>query len=316
MSQIEHGRFLTADPKMFRILQVAKNIANSRASVMLYGESGTGKEMLARFIHENSSRSTRRMFVVNCSAVPEAQLELELFGMESNGFSVNQSQKQGAFELAHDSTLLIKDVDLLPLHLQAKVLRVLQEGEVERVGSKQARKVNVRLLASTRTNIGELVKQAKFREDLFYRLNIIPVEIPSLRNRPKDVDLLAKHFVAVHCLMNGKPQIDISEEALAKLRMWTWPGNVRELENMVERVVLLTNTSIILPEHLNDPVPKATNSDAGLKAGMTIQEAERKLILTTLDYTNQNRTKAAKMLGISIRTLRNKLNEYREVHAL
>lgn len=316
MSQIEHGRFLTADPKMFRILQVAKNIANSRASVMLYGESGTGKEMLARFIHENSSRSTRRMYVVNCSAVPEAQLELELFGMESNGFSVNQSQKQGAFELSHDSTLLIKDVDLLPLHLQAKVLRVLQEGEVERVGSKQARKVNVRLLASTRTNIGELVKQGKFREDLFYRLNIIPVEIPSLRNRPKDVDLLAKHFVAVHCLMNGKPQIDISEEALAKLRMWTWPGNVRELENMVERVVLLTNTSIVLPEHLNDPVPKATNSDAGLKAGMTIQEAERKLILTTLDYTNQNRTKAAKMLGISIRTLRNKLNEYREVHAL
>lgn len=316
MSQVEHGRFLTADPKMFRILQVAKNVANSRASVMIYGESGTGKEMLARFIHENSSRTTRRMHVVNCSAVPEAQLEVELFGMESASFSNQNSNREGAFEVAHDSTLLIKDIDILPMHLQAKILRVLQEGEVERLGGKQTRRVNVRLIATSKVNLQESVKAGRFREDLFYRLNIIPIEVASLRNRPKDVDLLAKHFVAVNCLMNGKPQIDIAEESLAKLRMWTWPGNVRELENLIERVVLLTNTSIILPEHLNDPVPKSAGTEAGLKAGMTIQEAERKLILTTLDYTNQNRTKAAKMLGISIRTLRNKLNEYREVHAL
>ena len=316
MSQVEHGRFLTADPKMFRILQVAKNVANSRASVMIYGESGTGKEMLARYIHDNSSRAARRLQIINCSTIPEGQLEIELFGMESATFANQDSNRAGIFEKAHESTLLIKDIDVLPLHLQAKILRVLQEGETERLGAKQVRKVNVRLLASSKTNLLELVKMGKFREDLFYRLNIIPVEVPALRNRPKDVDLLAKHFVAIYCLMNGKPQIDIAEESLAKLRMWTWPGNVRELENLIERVVLLTNTSVILPEHLNDPVPQNAGPEEGLKAGMTIHEAERKLILTTLDYTNQNRTKAAKMLGISIRTLRNKLNEYREVNAL
>tara|TARA_Y100000780_G_scaffold226633_2_gene240971 strand:+ start:160188 stop:161126 length:939 start_codon:yes stop_codon:yes gene_type:complete len=312
---MENGQFLTADPKMFRILQVARNIANSRASVMLYGESGCGKEMFAKFIHQNSSRTVRRMHTVSCSAIPESQLEIEMFGVEANGFG-NGTTKQGAIERANDSTLLIKDIEKLPLHLQAKLLRVLQEGEVERIGGKTTHKVNIRLIASSKVSLRECVAQGKFREDLFYRLNIIPIEIPALRNRPKDIDLLTKHFIAVYCLMNAKNPIQISEEALAKLRLWTWPGNVRELENLIERLVLLTNTSVILPEHLNSPAPSSKANDRQLKAGMTIHEAERRLILTTLDYTNQNRTKAAKMLGISIRTLRNKLNEYREVNAI
>ena len=316
MSQIENGQFLTADPKMFRVLQVARNIANSRASVMLYGESGTGKETFARFIHDNSSRTVRRMISFSCSAIPESQLELEMFGMEAGAYA-GATARPGCIERAHESTLLIKDIDRLPAHLQAKLLRVLQEGEVERIGAKQGVKVNIRLLATSKVALREAVAQGKFREDLFYRLNTIPIEIPALRNRPKDIDLLAKHFVAVYCLMNGKSPIQISEEALHKLRLWTWPGNVRELENLIERLVLLTNTSVILPEHLGAQAQNTNKSMEGqIKAGMTIQEAERKLILTTLDYTNQNRTKAAKLLGISIRTLRNKLNEYREVNAI
>ncbi|MFK8138997.1 MAG: sigma 54-interacting transcriptional regulator [Bdellovibrionales bacterium] len=316
MSQMEYGGFLTADPKMQRVLQVAKNVASSKAAIIIYGESGTGKELLARFIHNHSPRASRRLLTLNCSSVPEAQLETMLFGMEPSAFAPGIESRPGIFETARESTLLLEDIDVLPMHLQAKLLRAIQEGEVERVGGKQNIKVNVRLIVASKVSLSELVKMGRFRQDLFYRLNVIPLEIPALRNRLKDIDLLTKHFVTVSCLMNSKPQMNISEETLKKLRLWTWPGNVRELENLIERVVLLTNTSVILPEHLSDPFPKAEQSENQLKAGMTIHEAERQLIMATLDYTNQNRTKAAKLLGISIRTLRNKLNEYREVNAI
>lgn len=315
MTQFEYGRFLTADPRMQRILQLARNVATSKASVMITGESGTGKELLAQFIHENSPRASRRMVAINCAAVPEGLLESELFGFEKGAFTGAVQSKPGKFELANDGTLLLDEMGELPLHLQAKLLRVLQEGEVERLGSKQVTKINVRVIATTNRNLVDMIRAGQFREDLYYRLNVIPMEIPALRNRPRDIDLLSKHFIEVSCLVNNKPKMHLSEEALMKLRQWSWPGNVRELENVIERVVLLNNTSVILPEHFQEPIPRVTDRDDQLKAGMTISEAEKYLILKTLDYTNQNRTKAARMLGISIRTLRNKLNEYREVHA-
>jgi transcriptional regulator with PAS, ATPase and Fis domain len=307
-----HG-LKTADGEMKRILELARNVASSRATVLICGESGTGKEVLARFIHANSSRASRRLVAVNCAAIPAELLESELFGYERGAFTGASQAKPGKFELANESTFLLDEISEMPLALQAKLLRVIQEGEIERLGARTPVKVNFRLIATTNRDLSAMVLKGQFREDLFYRLNVIPLTIPSLRNRPSDIDELARFFLAVSCHLNGKSAQTLSDEALVKLRQWKWPGNVRELENVIERAVLLSSGREIGAQEIEISGfrPHEPASSYELVPGMTIADAERRLIMRTLEHTGQNRTQAAHLLGISIRTLRNKLHEYR-----
>ncbi len=301
----------TVDAKMRKVYEVAENIATSRAAVLITGESGTGKELLARYIHAKSPRALRRFVALNCAAVPEGLLESELFGFEKGAFTGADQRKTGKFEQAHDSTFLMDEISEMPLTLQAKLLRVLQEGEVERLGGREPIRVNVRIIATTNRSLEEMVKKGEFREDLYYRLNVIPLQVPALRSRMQDIEFLAHHFVATSCAENQLPARKLSPEAVEKLKRYPWPGNVRELQNVVERSVLLASGSEIGADQIL--LSEITPPERSLSPGMTVSEAERLLIMKTLEFTGQNRTKAAEMLGISIRTLRNKLHEYKEV---
>ncbi len=304
----------TADAGMQQILRLAENVAASRATVLICGESGTGKEVVARFIHAKSSRAQKRFVAVNCAAIPGELLESELFGFERGAFTGANSAKMGKFELAHDSTFLLDEVSELPLLLQAKLLRVIQEGEIERLGANRPIKINVRLIATSNRDLKKMVREGLFREDLYYRLNVIPLHIPALRERPRDVELLAKFFLDVATHMNSRAPKSLTAEAVIKLKQWTWPGNVRELENVIERSVLLcthvqSGNAISADDiHIQDFKPMSVSER--FSPGMTVSEVERELILKTLEHTGQNRTQAARMLDISIRTLRNKLHEY------
>lgn len=310
MAEKEFGEIHTADPEMKRLLQLAENVAPSKATILICGESGTGKELLARFIHSKSPRGNKRFVAVNCAAVPEGLLESELFGFEKGAFTGAQSSKPGKFELAHESTFLLDEVSEMPLLLQAKLLRVIQEGEVERLGAKQPQKINVRLIATTNRDLQEMVRKGEFREDLYYRLNVIPFRIPSLRNRPRDIENLSRFFLEVSSLVNGKATKTLSDDAKKKLMSWSWPGNIRELENVIERSVLLAKENTIEADEIFINGFHEHPPEDAFVPGMTISEAERKLIMKTLEHTQQNRTQAARLLGISIRTLRNKLHEY------
>lgn len=316
MSSRELGVIHTADPKMRKVLEMAENIASSRATVLIHGESGCGKELLARFIHARSPRANRKFVAINCAAVPEGLLESELFGYEKGAFTGADQRKAGKFELAHESTFLLDEVSELPLLLQAKLLRVLQEGEIERLGATQTVKVNVRVIATSNRDLPEMIRNGGFREDLYYRLNVVPLEIPPLRLRPKDVELLARLFMEVSCVDNGLPVKELTVDGMNKLLQWRWPGNIRELQNVLERSVLLAPTNRVSADDILIKDFVVNDSERQLKPGMTVSEAERWLILKTLESTNQNRTKAAQLLGISIRTLRNKINEYKDNRAV
>lgn len=311
MAMRELGVIHSAEPKIKKILEMADNVAASRATILISGESGCGKELLARYIHARSPRANRRMLAINCAAVPEGLLESELFGYEKGAFTGADARKIGKFELAHESTFLLDEISEMPLLLQTKILRVLQEGEIERLGGTGPLKVNVRLIATTNRDLKKMVEAGQFREDLFYRLNVVPMEIPPLRTRPKDIDLLARLFVEVSCLDNGLKEKHLSTGALEKLQSWRWPGNIRELQNVIERSVLLAKGDVVEPAEVLIENYAVTEEDPRLLPGMTVSQAERFLILKTLESTGQNRTRAAEMLGISIRTLRNKLAEYR-----
>lgn len=324
MAEKEFGTIHTADPEMKRILKLAENVASSRATVLICGESGTGKELLARYIHAKSQRAGRRFVAVNCAAVPEGLLESELFGYEKGAFTGAVNSKPGKFELANDSTFLLDEVSEMPLLLQAKLLRVIQEGEIERLGARQPTKVNIRLVATTNRDLLQMVKAGQFREDLYYRLNVLPLQIPALRMRPRDIELLSRFFLDMSGHINGRPARGFTDEGIAKLMRWSWPGNVRELENVIERSVLLSQNELVTADEIlingfdqaRAAAVVANDSEEmpmlqlSISPGMTLSEAERQLILKTLEYTRQNRTQAAKLLGISIRTLRNKLHEY------
>ena len=306
----------TVDLKMKKILETAESVAPSKATVLIQGESGTGKELLARFIHAKSNRSSRNFVALNCAAIPDGLIESELFGYEKGAFTGADSRKIGKFELAHQTTFLLDEISELPLNLQSKILRVLQEGEVERLGGVKPIPVDVRIIAAANKNLLQLVKQGKFREDLYYRLSVIPIEIPPLRQRQKDIEVLSDFFLNDICKENGLQSKSFDHEARKKLTTWSWPGNVRELSNVVERAVLLSKTQIVTAQDLNIENYTSSNQTSELTAGMTVQEAERLLIMKTLEHTQQNRTQAAHLLGISIRTLRNKLNEYKLENSL
>lgn len=304
---------VTRSDSMLRVLEVAQRVAPSNATVTIQGESGTGKELLARFIHQHSGR-THSFVAMNCAALPDNLAESELFGYEKGAFTGAMNNRKGKFEQAHGGTLLLDEISEMPIALQVKLLRVLQEKEVDPIGGSQPIPVDVRVIATSNRDLGDMVKKGKFREDLYYRLRVIPLTIPPLRNRIEDIDLLVACFIKKHASSHQNVDVSFSAEALKQLYNWTWPGNVRELENTVERAVLICPGSVVGPEHLlleNESLRGDDKDTIGeTLVGMTVKDMEKKLIGQTLKQLNDNRTHAAKMLGISIRTLRNKLNEY------
>jgi DNA-binding NtrC family response regulator len=303
---------LTEDPDMAQLLNVAETVAASQATVLVTGESGTGKELLARFVHSRSPRS-------HCAALPDGLLESELFGHERGAFTGALIRKLGKFEMAHTGTLLLDEIGEMSLGLQAKLLRVLQEREVDRVGGREPVKVDIRVIATTNRSLRREVDQGRFREDLYYRLHVFPIALPALRERRMDIVLLARHFVQALAARNGLPAPAITPEAAAALEQRYWKGNVRELENVMERALLLAGGGAIQPSHVPNDEPVRTDAAPGAAEPQSqggngsLWEMERDLIFKTLARVKGNRTHAAKILGISIRTLRNKLREYRHL---
>lgn len=324
---------------MEHVFSLAKDVAESEATVLITGESGTGKEVLARFIHENSGHAKGPFVAVNCAAIPENLIESELFGYEKGAFTGAVNKKLGKFETADGGTILLDEIGEIPIHLQAKLLRVLQEKEVERLGALKPSKINTRVLATTNRNLKEMSQEGTFREDLYYRLNVISMELPPLRDRKEDVADLSAFFIKKYSEINKKPVKPLSDDALKALQSYDWPGNVRELEHTIERAVVLSKTNEITSKDLflhgitiagfkskpeaeniveeKEEVKKTadTSSDESMggAVGRTIADVEQELILKTLQDVAGNRTKAAEILGITVRTLRNKLNEYRDM---
>lgn len=358
-------RIVGRHPAIMRVLQLARQVAGSKATVLITGESGTGKEMFARYLHAMSKRAGGAFVAVNCAALPEHLLESELFGHEKGAFTGAIARKLGKFELADNGTLLLDEISEMDLALQAKLLRVLQEGEIDRVGGAETVRVDVRVLATTNRDLEDWVKQGKFRQDLYFRLNVIPLRLPSLRERGEDVPELARFFADMYVREYALPPTAFSEAADTWLQQYDFPGNVRELQNLMERAVLLACGRPIEPCHFlleneawplfeeesepgqpehaglagvsgmaggpagsasalgeasgvsgNQPASHNNGSGSGQVSGMTgpvipLHEMERIMIIKGLEATAGNRTQAADLLGISVRTLRNKLNEYK-----
>ena len=324
------GALIYKDPRMAQTMRLAEQVANSDASILITGESGTGKELMARFIHKKSKRAGNRFIAVNCAAIPEALLESELFGHEKGAFTGAVARRLGKFEEANGGTLLLDEISEMDIRLQAKLLRVLQEKEVDRVGGSQPIKVDVRIIATSNRDMEEVVAKGSFRDDLYFRLNVVTLALPSLRERPLDIQLLADHFIRKYSEANAIPQKPLTPDARQVLLRHGWRGNVRELENTMHRAVLLAGGTEIGPEAViltgagigtnPDPVvAQAANAAAAALGsasarselvGKTVAEVERDLIIDTLEHCLGNRTHAANILGISIRTLRNKLKQY------
>ncbi len=311
---------ITKDPKMHNLLKLAARVADSSASVLIQGESGTGKELFARFLHEKSARHNQPFIAINCAALPENLLESELFGHEKGAFTGALAKKAGKFELADKGTLFLDEITEMQFHLQSKLLRVLQEKVVDRVGGTQPVDVDVRVIATTNRDAKAAVENQEFREDLFYRLNTIPLIIPPLRERIRDIRLLSDFFIQKYCRIDARSVKGLTDQALAVLHNHAFPGNVRELENIIHRAVLLAETEMITPSDLlmDDDAPPALLDETGAESlgdedftAGSLKEMEHKMIFRALDQTEGNRTHAAKILGISVRTLRNKLNEYK-----
>ena len=302
-------RIVTRAPALQRVLAVAAGVAASRAPILLEGESGTGKELVARYVHAVGPRRTQPFVAINCAALPRELLESELFGHERGAFTGATARKLGKFELAHGGTLLLDEVSEMEPALQAKLLRVLQEHEVDRVGGLRPVAIDTRVIATTNRSLRALVAAGAFRRDLYYRLNVIPLTLPPLRTRREDIDALIDHFC--RRFAGGQPLI-VDAAARAYLKRQPWPGNVRELEHVIERAALLSSGGVITAADVQiDEEPLAEPAATVSLAGLTVHEVERRLIVETLRRTNNNRSRAAEMLGISVRTLRNKLAEYR-----
>lgn len=304
--------FLTCNERVRQILKMLEAVAPSNATVLIQGESGTGKEVLARYVHSISPRANRPFVAVNCAALPDGLLESELFGYEKGAFTGALTKRPGKFELAHQGTLLLDEISEMSLGLQAKLLRVLQEREVDRLGARQPIPIDIRVLATTNRNLQQEVQAGNFREDLYYRLSVMPVTLPPLRERPEDIPLLAEFLADRSFRRNQRSGGGITPEALACLKARSWRGNVRELENAIERAVLLADGGPLRIEHFAFDVEAPTLPKAAEPTG-SIWEMERDLILRALERHGGNRTHAAKELGISIRTMRNKLREYRQL---
>ncbi|MEP2827395.1 sigma-54 dependent transcriptional regulator [Parvibaculum sp.] len=324
----ESHALIFQDQKMGSIVKLADQVAPSEASILITGESGTGKEVIAHYVHSRSLRRDKPFISVNCAAIPENLLESELFGHEKGAFTGAIARRVGKFEEADGGTLLLDEISEMDIRLQAKLLRAIQERVIDRVGGKTPVKVDIRIIATSNRDLQTEARAGRFREDLFYRLNVVNLQLPPLRERPADIIALAEHFAARYAKQNGMVQKAISAEARRFLSQHRWSGNVRELENTMHRAVLLSTDAEIdvdairLPDGsrlddtpLNGVVQKAAAAADAVSrtfVGKTVAEVEQDLILQTLDHCLGNRTHAANILGISIRTLRNKLKEYGE----
>ena len=308
---------------MQEVFKMIGQLAGSDATALITGESGTGKELVARAIYHNSQRNDKPYLPINCAAIPENLLESELFGHEKGAFTGAVARRLGKFEEASGGTLLLDEISEMAPHLQAKLLRAIQEKEIDRVGGSKSIPVDVRIVATSNRNIEDEVAKGNFREDLYYRLNVINLKIPALSERPGDIPVLAENFVAKYAEANGMPALPITKEVLKMLAGYTWPGNVRELENTMHRAVLLATGDKIESKAIilggieagsNGTQPAGDGEDASTAGlvGRTVADVERELIIETLHHCLGNRTHAATILGISIRTLRNKLKQYGE----
>jgi DNA-binding NtrC family response regulator len=339
ISQESHDVIHGSDA-MRETLRIAEQIAPSNASVLITGESGTGKEVVARYIHQKSTRASKPFIAVNCAAIPENLMESELFGHEKGAFTGATQRRIGKFEEANQGTLLLDEISEMNVGLQAKLLRAIQEREIDRVGGTKPVKIDIRILATSNRDLLKEVKQGNFREDLYFRLNVINLNLPSLNARVGDIEPLSEYFIEKYSKANGMPTRKLNMAALAKLKAYSWPGNVRELENIMHRAVLMAQgnyidaDALMLPVQTSDrtatPVQPAAAALASNNTapdntpnaprssdmvGRTVEQVERTLILDTLDHCLGNRTQAAQILGISIRTLRNKLKIYNDVMA-
>ncbi len=316
----ENFAIVHKDPKMVEVLKLAAQVAPSDASILITGPSGTGKELMARLVHGKSGRKGGRFVAVNCAAIPENLMESELFGHEKGAFTGAVARRLGKFEEANHGTLLLDKISEMAPHLQSKLLRAIQEKEIDRVGGSKPVQVDVRILATSNRDMEAEVRNGNFREDLYFRINVMTLAIPALKNRPGDIPVLAEHFAAKYAEANGMPSLPLSKDAMDTLCAHSWPGNVRELENTLHRAVLLNTGEEIGADVIQlggadttaasgEAADIGDASTAGL-VGRTVADVERDLIIDTLLHCLGNRTHAANILGISIRTLRNKLKQY------
>ena len=310
IKRLAHRDIVGSSPALRRVIDVATQAAPSQATVLVLGESGTGKELLARYIHERSSRARGPFIAVNCAAIPETILESELFGHEKGAFTGATGRKDGRFARAAGGTLFLDEIGELSPAVQVKLLRVLQEGEYEPVGG-NTQKADVRIVAATNRDLVAEVAGGRFREDLYYRLNVIAITAPPLRARREDIPLLVDHFLGLYCAKNARPRLHPTRIALERLMDYGWPGNVRELENVIERAVVLSRSDALgegdLPEHIADAAPRAP-TELTFEIGTTLDEIELRVIRETLRHTKGDKSVAAQLLGISTRTIYRKLD--------
>jgi DNA-binding NtrC family response regulator len=314
----EHGTFgplIGNSPEMRKIYQIVEQAAPTGASVLITGESGTGKELVAQTIHQLSPRAQHPFVAINCAAIPETLLESEIFGHEKGAFTGAADRRQGCFELADRGTLFLDEIGEMTATTQVKLLRVLQERKFRRLGGRNEQSVDVRVIAATNIDPVEAVKAGKLREDLYYRLNVFAFRLPPLRERKEDLPLLVQAFINEFNQRNQKNVAGVDHQAMRMLEHYAWPGNVRELRNVIERATILCAGQFIeskhLPPVLAEEPPPEHQPQLALAPGTTVEEAERRLILMTLEHTRDNKTRAAEILGISLKTLHNKLNKLR-----
>lgn len=295
--------------------RLATRYARSSASVLITGESGTGKELFSRFIHQNSQRAAAPFVAVNCAAIPESLIESELFGHERGAFTGAGEQRVGYFERANQGTLLLDEISEIPIHIQAKLLRVIEEQEVQPIGANHPRAIDVRLVATTNRDLQQDIKEGRFREDLYHRLNVVELSIPPLRERVTDIPLLVMHFVSLYQNESLSGSISVSKDAMQQLCEYHWPGNVRELRNIIHRACIVADDDVItansLPQNF-DEKPSAESLECNTLEGLPLADVERKLILACLDKFKGNKRLAAEELGVTARTLSNKLKLYQE----
>jgi two-component system response regulator HydG len=311
--RFDFSKIIGKSRRMKELFENLSLIAPSDATILIYGESGTGKELVANAIHQNSPRAQKPFIKVSCAALPETLLESELFGHERGAFTGAVSRKLGRFQLADGGTLFLDEVNVMSSTTQVKLLRVLQEREFEPLGSTKTIHVDIRLIAATNKELEAEVKEGRFREDLFYRLNVVPIHLPPLRERKEDIPLLAEHFFKLYQEKNKKSIKGFLPKTIDTLMRYDWPGNIRELENVIERAVLLCRGEYVSPKDLPSPFqgePIGEQPIISIPPGMTLEELEKEAILQTLEETGANRTQTAQILGISRKTLQNKLKEY------
>jgi len=312
----EDKELIYASDSMKKIVQLATGLAQSDITVLIYGESGTGKEVLARYIHRYSKRCDKPFVAVNCAAIPENLLESELFGYEKGAFTGALERRIGKFEKAQNGTILLDEIGEMALPLQAKLLRVLQEKEFDRVGGREPVKIDVRIIATTNRDLKKECEKGSFREDLYYRLNVFPIKLPPLRERKEDIEVLSEHFLHKYNMKINKNIAGIDKNAMNKLKAHYWKGNVRELENVIQRAVFMCQKNYIGVDDLYfEEEPNKTSFNSEQFKG-SLKDVEKELIMKTLAETGGNRTKAANILGITVRTLRNKLKEYGNIFPL